>query len=144
MSTTENALWAWLKKARDFYGKDLHIRRVENAISTGDADVDGVLLAEGFALELKACERPRRETVLGYHEVTLAQVEWHDMRLDAGGASGFLIQVGSGREAARYVVHARHARALRRGVTESWLRVQSVCVDRPPDAIVEAVNLIQH
>lgn len=143
MSATENATWAWLKKARDFYGADLHIRRVENAISTGDPDVDGVLKGEGFTLELKACERPRGVTVLRYHEVTWAQVEWHEMRLAAGGASGFLVQVGSGRDARRYVVHGSTARALREGVTEFWLSRQGgILVERPQDAIAEAVNLL--
>lgn len=132
----EGSLWDWLKKARDHFGKTLHIRRVENAVSVGDPDTDGMLLGQAFTLELKCCAMPARgSTTLRYHEVTDAQVDWHTDRLAAGGASAFLVQVGDGHEAERYVVHGREAHKLRTGVTLDWIRSKGMPVRKAVDAI---------
>lgn len=138
----ETSLWNWLKKARDYFGSALHIRRVENAVSTGDPDADGILKGKDFTIELKCCARPARgSTRLRYHDVTINQVEWHKHRLAAGGASAFLIQVGDGPEAVRYLVHGAEAHALAEGVNENWLIAHAIKVGGPADAVERAVNL---
>lgn len=115
---SEDTLWTWLKKARKSLGEGLHMRRVENSVTTGDADVDGIILGMDFAIELKACKRPaRNSTRLDYHEVTDQQVEWHSKRWAAGGASIFLIQVGE----ERYAVRGNMAQKLQDGINMEWL-----------------------
>lgn len=115
---SEDTLWTWLKGARKYYGEGLHMRRVENMVSTGDADVDGVVLGLDFAIELKACKRPKRDsTLLAYHSVTDAQVQWHHDRWASGGASAFLLQVGT----ERFLISSSLARSLQRGVDMDWL-----------------------
>jgi hypothetical protein len=121
---TETSLWEWLKTARKFLGSRLHMRRVENAVGLGDPDVDGIYNGRDFSLELKVAKRPAKATTtLRFgHEVTPQQVEYAEQRLAAGGAHAFLIQVGSGADAARYVVHGGYAGTLARGVSEAWLK----------------------
>jgi hypothetical protein len=138
---TETTLWTWLKKARDFFGEVLHLRRVENAVSTGDPDTDGVLSGAAFTLELKVCARPARgSTRLRFHEVTIAQRDWHEARIAAGGASAFLIQVGEGHDARRYVVHGWLVRRLMEGVDENWLIANGRLAPKPQDAITLATQ----
>jgi hypothetical protein len=115
---------------------------VENGVSVGDPDTDGVLFGDAFALELKCCARPARgSTRLRYHEVTLAQVIWHEHRQAAGGASGFLVQVGDGADARRYLVHGCYAQNLRAGVCENDLLAYGVIVRDAPDTIRRATAL---
>lgn len=132
---TESTLWTWLKGAREIASRRLDMRRMENGISTGDADVDGIYRGRDFAIELKSCKRPARETSkLQFHEVTQAQVDWHSNRQDAGGASCFLIQVGK----ERYIVHGRLAPILREGVTREWLFRFGQPVLNPMAAVLQA------
>ena len=138
--STESNLWTWLRRARDVFGPALHIRRVENAISTGDPDVEGQLLGEGqFNIELKVAKRPKRElTRLRFgHEVTQAQVEWADDRLEAGGACAFLIAVGGPFDGGRaiYLLHGIYAEELVGGVTEQWLKEHALQCNRPEEVV---------
>lgn len=140
---TEDNLWIWLKRARDTFGSALHMRRVENLAETGGPDVEFCYSGMGGDLELKACSRPRgHDARLRYHEVTVQQVEWHEKRLAAGGATGFLIQVGEAHEAVRYLVHGRYAAVLATGVTEAWLKAKALPVAKASYAIQEALRLV--
>lgn len=135
---SESTLWTWLKGARKTEGSALHIRRVENMTSTGDADVDGVYLGEDFAIELKAGKRPARDTSrIKHHAITEAQCEWHEARYDAGGASACLIQVGED----RYIFPGYDLRlAMESGITLRWLYLHALRVTTPRSAIIYATR----
>jgi len=133
---TEASLWAWLRRAIFDLEDLLHIRRVENAVGLGDPDADGCFDGCCFTAELKVAPRPSRAGRLRWgHEPTLAQVEWAEARLRAGGAAAFLLQVGSHPEAKRYVLAGNHGRRLMEGVTESELASIATLVQTPVDAI---------
>jgi hypothetical protein len=121
---SETTLWEWLRGARRAIGPALHMRRVENAVGVGDGDVDGVLEARDFMLELKFAKRPARESTpltLG-HNVTNEQIDFARDRLAAGGAYAFLIQVGAGADRAIYLVPPHVGPALQaRMITEKDL-----------------------
>lgn len=139
---TESTLWDWLKKARDHFGAELHIRRVENLCETGGPDVEFCHRGSYADVELKVCERPRSDdTRLRYHEVTEQQVDWHSKRQAAGGATGFLIQIGHGHDAERFLVHGSRAGQLRTGVSYGWLKIKGYPVARDDAVITEAVRL---
>lgn len=134
---TESTLWQWLKQARADFGSNLHMRRVENGISVGDPDVDGVLNGNDFTAELKACSTPARGTTnLKFHKITPAQVDWHEARLAAGGASCILLQVG--RE--RFVIHGRFVARMAEGVSLDWVQLYSTHVVSPRAAILTATQ----
>lgn len=116
------------------------MRRVENGVGLGDPDVEGFLRGEGqFNIELKVASRPARElTRLRFgHEVTIQQVEWAFDRLRAGGASAFLIQVGTAFTGGptKYLLHGKYAEELVGGVTEGWLKDNAYLCERPEHAI---------
>ncbi len=99
----------------------LHMRRVENLVSTGDPDVDGCYEGDYFEVELKGCNRPARpETELDY-EVRVSQIAWHRRRGRAGGNTWLYIRVGMGKDLAKYLVPGRFVKAVAQGMTEGEL-----------------------
>lgn len=142
MSATESNLWQWLRGARKVLGRSLKMRRLENAVSTGDADVDGLLSGRPFDLELKAGARPKRPTTVIRHEpVKQGQVDYADEVLEAGGAHGFLIQVGEGHARRIYLLHGRLGRWLMPHRTERELATFGYLVHTPAEAIELATKL---
>jgi hypothetical protein len=143
MAATESNLWAWLSKARVVLGPDLDMRRIENAVGFGDPDVELCYLGFGCDLELKAAPRPVRGGRLHFGSpMKREQVEWGLKRLAAGGAHGFLIQVGEGADRSVYLVHGRLGPAmLEGGVTEGWLVAHGLHVHYPASAVQYAVHL---
>jgi hypothetical protein len=119
------------------------MRRIENAVSEGDFDVDGVFLGEPFALELKVAKRPaRRTTKLRFGEpIKDTQEEWGRERLEAGGAAAYLIQVGEGHAALRYLVRASYGARLQAGVTEEELDALACLCDTAAETIQLAVRM---
>lgn len=113
----------------------LHMRRVENRVSSGDPDVDGCLLGTYFELELKGCNRPKLNGKLDY-EVRQAQVVWHRKRWRVGGNCWIYIRVGAGREVKRYLVPGCKAQLVADGLTEDQLEALSVM---PPVHLPQAV-----
>jgi hypothetical protein len=85
------------------------MQRVENLVGTGTPDVEGFYRKQ-FWIELKAVGRP----INGHIDVEVSpeQVAWHRRRQRAGGATWFLIQVGSGHGAKRYLIPGHRADAL--------------------------------
>jgi len=143
---TESSLWKWLSKARDDFGPLLHIRRIENAISAGDFDVEGHLSGYGaFNIELKVAPRPAREsTTLRFgSSVKQNQVEWARDRIEAGGAASFLIQVGAGADRAIYLVHGLYGPVLMQGLTESALKGYAEKCLKPSETIKAAALMIR-
>ena len=124
----EVRLWEWLRdRLKGTPG--LHMRRVENLVSSGDPDVDGCWNSRYFELELKGCDRPKRDGLLAF-EVRPMQVIWHRKRWRCGGNTWIYARVGIGRDVRRYLVPGFKAQQVRDGVTESQLAAMSVL---PPD-----------
>lgn len=140
---SESNLWDWLAKARVPLRRDLHMRRVENAVSTGDPDVELCYRGHAGNLELKHAPRPARGGKLHFGSpMKRDQVEWGLDRLAAGGAHGFLISVGKGAERAVYLIHGSYGPAmLDNGVTEDYLTEHGRRITDPATAVQYAVRL---
>jgi hypothetical protein len=104
---SEASLFAWLKKAESELGRRLHIRRIENLVGVGDADVSGVFDGLYFDIELKTADRPARDSTVilnsNRNYVRAEQKVWHRTRWMAGGNNFVLLQVGSGKGADLYL-----------------------------------------
>lgn len=82
----------------------LHMRRVENLVSSGDPDVDGCHNGRYFEIELKGLDRPARaETPLDLG-IRKSQVVWHRKRTRCGGNNWLYVRVGLGTSLRRYLV----------------------------------------
>lgn len=117
MSTSEKALWHWLKQAT--HDPRVFLYRVENSAFSGSPDVQGYI--EGFGnifIELKDLKYPIRATTLLKFDVHNSQEFWH-MKMSRLGSHNhyFLIQI----EQDRYFVPGVHAKSLREGVKREWL-----------------------
>lgn len=110
--TRESSLWSWLKGAERAIGPDLRMERVENAVSSGTPDVDGVLMGRHFKAELKTVARPARESTGLHIKFQPAQPDWIRSWSSAGGRVFVLVQVGSGAMARRYLVPGRNIDVL--------------------------------
>lgn len=150
----ETSLWRWLSKARGKLQDGLHMNRVENSISSGMPDVEGCLSAAGiqggmqFWIELKSVPRPRHPDTKLPIKLRDSQVEWARRRIEAGGRSWILVQVGSGHTAQRYLLYGTDAPALKNGLTEAQVRNRCemrkyTCfdLDAPEDFIRRAANI---
>lgn len=126
----ESSLWMWLRSARYDLGPFLHMTRVENLVEDGTPDVEGCYDGDSFWCELKSVARPKRETTpcVTARHVRPRQVPWLAARWRAGGGSFFLIQVGEGHGARRYLVTGRLAHMVE-GSTESDLAALDVAND---------------
>lgn len=106
----EVRLWEWLRDGLKPV-RGLHMRRVENLVSSGDPDVDGCYRGVYFEIELKGCDRPPRNGPLKY-EIRKAQEVWHNLRHKAGGNNWVYVRVGKGKDVRRYLIPGRHAGEL--------------------------------
>ena len=120
----ETSLWKWLKAGADSLGHGAHLRRVENAVLTGDPDVEGCVGGAEFNIELKTCPEPTRTGGV-LVRITEEQIYWHYRRRRAGGQSWLLVRVGSGAKARHYLLPGDDLSPLRKTVQEDWLREQS-------------------
>ncbi len=124
----EKNLWGWVKdgcKGRFPRGL-LHMERIENAVSAGGPDVDGCLDHHMFKIELKTAARPAKPNTNVAVKFTKYQVPWHRRYEPCGGRAFMLIQVGSDKAAARYLIPGCHAAAVQLGVPESELEWLSI------------------
>ncbi len=125
--TRESGLWRWLKGARRELREELHMNRVENSAGSGMPDVEGyanLTRNHGqFWIELKTTDRPATEGGLVRFKVREAQIEWLPRRWEMGGNVWLLLQVGSGSDAARYLLPGSYARAVEIGMPEEDLRL---------------------
>lgn len=140
--TTESNLWVWLKKGGKQFRSRLHMNRVENMVLSGMPDVEGCLDDQQFWIELKCEPRPARSTTLVKAHFRPAQIPWMKRRLKAGGLVSVLLQVGSGHDAARYLVHSGRADEMASGLTETeLLRLAYARADAPAREIIYAASL---
>lgn len=124
--SNESRLWEFFRDGLKGV-PGLHMRRVENLVSSGDPDVDGCYGGRYFEIELKGCNRPKRlETPLDF-EVRQSQVIWHRLRSKAGGNTWLYIRVGLGKDLCKYLVPGSHAQEFRDSMpTEAALAALSV------------------
>ncbi len=130
----ESALWGWLAKSRRHFKTALHINRVENPAGPGMPDVEGQLNPAfnggqhcgQFWIELKAAERPKRAETPVRFKVRPKQVEWSRKRYAVGGRVYWLLQVGSGADAARYLLPGDVAALIQRGMSEIDLSFHAI------------------
>lgn len=142
MSAKESNTWQWLRGALGHFGPLLTMRRVENLVSTGDGDVDGILDGKPFDLELKAAKRPARPTTKLRHEpVKRGQIDYAKAVLAAGGAHAFLVQVGEAWERRFFLVHGALGDWLAAGRTENELASHTVEVYSAPEAVERATMM---
>lgn len=113
---SETSLWEWLKQSNVGSDRDLHMRRIENLVGVGDADVSGCHLSRYFDLELKTAARPARPTTVVLNSsskyVRPEQKVWHRLRWLAGGNNYVLLQVGSGGHGKRYLLPGLYIRGI--------------------------------
>lgn len=124
----EVRLWEWLRDGLKTVPL-LHMRRVENLVSTGDCDVDGCWNGDYFELELKGCDRPVKGGILNF-DVRQSQVLFHRKRWRAGGRIWIYIRVGRDRTTKRYLIPSNFLPQIQEGVQEEVLASMAVL---PPD-----------
>lgn len=125
----ESSLWqrcrTGLKQLRAC-GHVAHFCRLENSAGDGNPDVEGVINGEQCWIELKSCERPKREATLIRPKTRESQSIWHRQRTGAGSKIHWvLIQVGEARDAALYLIPGSFYDEVT--ATESDLLALSVC-----------------
>lgn len=107
----EVRLWEFLRDGlRGLPG--LHMRRVENLVSSGDPDVDGCYNGRYFEIELKGLDRPKRQGTPLDLGIRKSQVVWHRRRTRCGGNNWLYVRVGQGADLRRYLVRGCHVPAL--------------------------------
>lgn len=135
----ESSLWTWVYAGTRYLRPALHLVRVENICEKGTPDVEGCYLGRQFHVELKAIARGLGELDTG---VSDDQVDWHKARHRAGGRSWFLIQVGSGHGAGRYLVDGARAASLQRISEDGLLSLAAIPPSATPAAIIEALHAL--
>jgi len=140
--TAEKNLWNRMREAMRVFRADVHYTRIENSVSDSYPDVEVSLLYEGVnygaTFELKTASRPVHfETSVPVH-VRPGQVRWLKKRWNVRGSAWLLVQVGSGKDLARYLLPGDLAGPAEEGQSESWFAKHSVCKhDDPLDEIVK-------
>lgn len=139
----ETRLWSWLDGGTKRHFKyDLHMNRVENSVMEGMPDVEGCLRRVQFWIELKCERRPSTAGTPIRAKFRPAQPPWLRRRIEAGGRAFVLLQVGSGRDARRYLIRGDKADEMAAGVTEDWLEAESFVHSKAAaKSIVQAASL---
>lgn len=121
----EARLWRWLKLAKKVFRNRLHMSRVENAVGTGMADVEGCLEGSQFWLELKCEARPKDPKTKIVPRFEPEQEPWHRRRRLSGGRAFVLFQIGAGSSARRYLLPGDLIPKMKEGLTERQLEALS-------------------
>lgn len=140
----ESALWRWLKRAEAELADDLHMHRVENAVSLGMPDVEGHMRSgRQFWIELKSSPRPARHATPVRVKFQPRQVPWLRRRWDLGGLAWVLLQVGSGAERRVYLVPGGDAWLLERGLVERSIEeLSAVPVKAGPAEVIRRAAIL--
>ena len=147
--TAEKNLWAATRKAVKVLGRRLHYTRIENSVSDSFPDVEFSLLENGINypayVELKTAARPAHfETNVAVH-IRPGQVRWLRKRWCVRGAAWMLVQVGSGKDLARYLIPGNLVGEAEQGAPELWYIENSACDARDPlDRIVRLACTSRH
>ena len=113
----EALLWDWMHE----HGKTmpgLHWQRIENGLARGTPDVEGCYQGRSFWIELKAENRPKRETTPIRLPMRIEQVRWLAKRHAVLGSCWVYVRVGLRTEAARYLIRGNWAHQLLEPVME--------------------------
>lgn len=136
MKTAEKNLWKWLSNARLHYRDTLHMDRIENGVGQGFPDVEGYLRDYGgLLIELKTAARPVRKGGIVRVKVRIEQIRWHLKRRKAGQRTWFLVQVGSGAKAARYLLPGVLGELIGEGMKEQNMLQLGRLVKTPEEAV---------
>lgn len=134
--TAEANLWAAMRMALKVFRANLHYTRIENSVSDGFPDVEMQLLVDSASyhatIELKTAHRPIHPDTPVAVKIRPGQIPWLRKRWNVGGSAWLLLQVGSGRELARYLIPGNLAGEVSEGRTEKWLVDNSVCQPKDP------------
>ena len=128
----ESKLWSWLKLGGKDFKERLHMSRVENAVGSGMADVEGCLkdletrVGIQFWIELKCESRPTNPDTKIKPRFQPGQGPWHRRRRRSGGRTFVLLQVGAGGSARRYMLPGELIPSMQKGMTEKRLEELSV------------------
>jgi len=139
--TAEKNLWNSTRTAIKTFGRDLHYTRIENSVSDSFPDVEFSLLENGInynsTVELKTSARPVHfKTKVPVH-IRPGQVRWLFKRWKVRGSAWMLLQVGSGKDLARYLIPGDLVGFAEEGRPESWFVEHSACKPKDPlDRIV--------
>lgn len=92
----EARLWHVMKDRMALPGVD-RLDRVENAVTSGQPDVNGCLSGEDVWIELKAPKEPKRATTVlmtsnGNHQLLQSQINWFARQRQAGGIAFILVR----------------------------------------------------
>lgn len=138
---SEDSLCDWLKKGAKQLARCI-VDNIENIPTSGWADNVVTYSGRTAWVELKYSKRPVRPTSkLTYEKVKPTQINWHRRYQLAESATFFLIQVGSGHKAMRYLVDGLHAVRLSKPITEAQLSELSICKPwATADYIIELVT----
>lgn len=140
--TTETQLWRWLSGARlSLAGHRLHLVRMENAIGSGQPDVNGCLDGVDFWIELKCCSLPKRDGLVR-PRFRPTQLPWIRRRHAAGSRVAVLLQIGAGSDGERYIYRNDALPALNDGVDIASARYMAVNSNAPFRQCAEPLRLI--
>jgi len=138
--TAEKNLWNRMREALRVFRADVHYTRIENSVSDSYPDVEISLLQDkvnyGATFELKTAGRPVHFETPVSVQVRPGQIRWLKKRWNVQGSAWLLLQVGSGKDLARYLIPGYLAGEVNDGVDETTLKSYSVCEpDDPLDRI---------
>lgn len=141
VKTAEKNLWNRMREAMRVFRADVHYTRIENSVSDSYPDVEVSLLYQkvnyGATFELKTASRPAHFETSVPTKVRPGQVRWLKKRWNVRGSAWLLVQVGSGKDLARYLIPGDLAGEAAEGRPESWYVANSVCEPNDPlDRIV--------
>lgn len=135
--TAEVNLWRWWRKSvRPLKAEGLHIQRLESPLTPGCPDVELCLHGVQAWVELKSAARPKRPSTPVAPGVRDDQIRWHRRRAQAKGRAFFLVQVGSGARARRYLIAGGHAPRIDAMTEAALARYSLVPGDAPGVAIL--------
>jgi len=138
----ESKLWSWLKLGGKAFKEHLHMSRVENAVGSGMADVEGCMkhkdhgIGIQFWIELKCESRPARSDTKIKPRFQPGQGPWHRRRRGSGGRAFVLLQVGARSSARRYMLPGELIPSMQKGMTEKRLEELSII---PPGALHQEI-----
>lgn len=138
VKTAEKNLWNNMRESLRVFRENVHYTRIENSVSDSFPDVEISLLHDGVnycgTFELKTAGRPVHfETNIDGSHIRPGQVRWLKKRWNVRGSSWLLIQIGSGKDLARYLIPGNLAGDATEGRPELWYAENSVC--QPKDTL---------
>lgn len=118
-------------------GWRVHACRLENSAGEGNPDVEACIEGVQIWVELKSCERPKRDTTMIRPKTRESQSIWHRLRHEAGCRHHWvLIQVGEGIYSNLYLIPGNRYDEIT--AVESYLAAMSKC--DPSSSVADVLN----